>query len=42
MCVMMISLEVWKFERVHIVYDVVKFGSLEIYTFCVMMIILEV
>ena len=38
----MVGLEAWKLERVHIVYGDVKFGSLEIYTFCVMMISLEV
>ena len=41
-----ISLEVWKFGSLHIVCDddkfMDKFGSLEVYTLCVMMISLEV
>ena len=39
---MMISLEVWKFGSLQIVCDDDKFGSLEVYTLCVMMISLEV
>ena len=50
LCVMMISLEVWKIGSLHIVCDDDKFGSLEVwrfgglevYTSCVMMISLEV
>ena len=33
LCVMMISLEVWKFGSLHIVCDDAKFGSLEVYKF---------
>ena len=36
------SLEVWKFRNLHILCDDDKFGSSEVYTFCVMMISLEV
>ena len=39
---MMINLEVWKFTSLHVVYDDDKFGSLEVYTLCVMSIGLEV
>ena len=35
-------MEVWKFEGLHIVCDDDKFGSLEVYMLCVMMIGLEV
>ena len=44
LCVTMISLEVWKFEVLHIVFDDDKFGSLEVYqfTYFAMMISLEV
>ena len=42
LCVMMISLEVWKFGSLHIVRDDDKFGSLEVYILCVMLISLEV
>ena len=42
LCVMMISLEVLKLGRSHIVCDEDKFESLEVYTLCVMMISLEV
>ena len=38
LCVMMISLEVWKFTSLHIVCDDDEFGSLEVYTLCVMLI----
>ena len=33
LCVMMIILEVWKFGRLHIVWDDDTFGSLEVYRF---------
>ena len=33
LCVMMISLEVWKFGSLHIVCDDDKFGSLEVWKF---------
>ena len=39
---MMISLEVLKFGSLHIVCDVDKFGSLEVYMLCAMLIRLEV
>ena len=39
LCVMMISLEVWKFTNCKWTD---KFGSLEVYRLCVMMISLEV
>ena len=42
LCVMMISLEVWKFGSLQNVCDDDKFGSLEVYRLCVMMISLEV
>ena len=42
LCVMMISLEVWKYRLLRIVCDDDKFGSLEVCILCVMMIGLEV
>ena len=33
LCMMMISLGVWRFGRLHVVCDDDKFGSLEIYKF---------
>ena len=53
MCVMLISLEVWKFTHCvmlvslrftssHAVYDDDKFGSLQVHMLCVMMVSLEV
>ena len=42
LCVMMISLEVYKVTHLHIVCGDDKFGSLQVYTLCVMMISLEV
>ena len=35
---MIISIEVWKFGGLHIVCDDHKFGGLEVYMLCVMMI----
>ena len=41
-CVIMISLQLWKFGSLHIVCDDLKFGSLDVYTLCVMLTSLEV
>ena len=41
-CVMLISLEVWKFEGLHGACDDDTFGSLEVYILRVTMISLEV
>ena len=42
LCAMMIGLEVWKFESLHMVCDDDKFGSLEVYMLCMMVTSLEV
>ena len=42
LCVMMISLEVWKFTSLHGLHDDDKFKGLEVYSSCVMLISLEV
>ena len=42
LCAMMISLEVSRFGRLHVVCDVDKSGGLEVEMLCVMLISLEV